>query len=174
MITVDEIMSTSLYTLTKEDSVYDARMLMKEKNIRHIPIVASSGGLVGIVTERDLLAASESTLYATSNEERIVLEKAHQLHEIMTSKVCTIDSNDSLKSAALHMRKHKHGCLPVICDDELVGIVTDTDFVAVAVHLIEQLEESSEAMTAQDFDSSDDYDDYNSFDTEVIDDFETN
>lgn len=62
----------------------------------------------------------------------------------------------------------------MICDDELVGIVTDTDFVAVAVHLIEQLEESSEAMTAQDFDSSDDYDDYNSFDTEVIDDFETN
>jgi CBS domain-containing protein len=171
MITVDEIMSTRLYTLTKNDSVYDARMLMKEKNIRHIPIIDSSGELVGIVTERDLLAASESTLYATSNEARVVLEKEHQLHEIMTSKVCTINSNESLKSAALHMRKHKHGCLPVFCDDELVGIVTDTDFVAVAVHLIEQLEESSEAVTSEDFD---DYDDYNRFDKDIIDDIEAN
>jgi hypothetical protein len=55
-----------------------------------------------------------------------------------------------------------------------VGIVTDTDFVAVAVHLIEQLEESSEAMTAQDIDGTDDYDDYGSFDKEVVDDFEAN
>ncbi len=142
MISVDEIMTTNVYTLTPENTVYDARCLMNEKNIRHVPIVNGSSRLVGVITQRDLLCASESTLYTTSNDARIDLEKQHKISEVMTREVKTINEHDSLRSAALRLRKLKHGCLPVVTDGELKGIITDTDFVAVAAHLLEQLETS--------------------------------
>ena len=142
MISVDEIMTTNVYTLTVENTVYDARCLMSEKNIRHIPIVDGSNHLVGLLTQRDLLRASESTLYTTSNDARVTLEKQHCVDEIMTRNIKTIDEHDSLRSAALRLRKFKHGCLPVVTEGVLKGIITDTDFVAVAAHLLEQLETS--------------------------------
>ena len=145
MISVDEIMTTNVYTLTSDHSVYDARCLMNEKNIRHLPIMDGSNHLIGLLTQRDLLSASESTLYTTSNDARIELEKQHKIEEVMTRQVKTIDERDSLRSAALRLRKFKHGCLPVVTDGELKGIITDTDFVGVAVHLLEQLETSTPA-----------------------------
>ncbi len=150
MITVDEIMSTSLYTLTEQHSVYDAKQLMTEKQVRHVPIVADET-LVGIVSQRDLLAASSSSLQKLTLEEVEAMEKQHLLGEIMTQKVCTIDERESLKSAALHLRQHKHGCLPVLSDGKLKGIITDTDFVGVAVHLIEQMEEMENFSRPEDF-----------------------
>jgi CBS domain-containing membrane protein len=140
MISVDEIMITNVFTLKPSDSVYDARALMKEKDIRHIPIVDDAGGLVGLVSQRDILNASESTLHATSAEQRLSLEKEHKIEEVMTRELKTIDERDSLRSAAVCLRKFKHGCLPVVTGGELRGIITDTDFVGVAVHLLEQVE----------------------------------
>ena len=142
MISVDEIMTANVFTLRPESSVYDARCLMNEQGIRHLPVVDDAHKLVGLVTQRDLLSASESTLYATSNDARIELEKQHKIEKIMTRQVKTIDERDSLRSAAMRLRKYKHGCLPVVTDGELKGIITDTDFVGVAVHLLEQLESS--------------------------------
>jgi CBS domain-containing protein len=140
MISVDEIMITNVFTLKPDNSVYDARALMKEKNIRHIPIVDYAGSLVGLVSQRDILGASESTLHATSSEQRVELEKKHKIEEVMTRQIKTIDERDSLRSAAMRLRKFKHGCLPVVTEGELKGIITDTDFVGVAVHLSEQVE----------------------------------
>jgi CBS domain-containing protein len=68
----------------------------------------------------------------------------------MVTDVATVDLNASLRHAALFLEKHKIGCLPVLDDDKLVGIITDTDFVAVAINLLEQLEETEPV--------SDDYD----------------
>ena len=56
--------------------------------------------------------------------------------------MATVDINASLRQAALFLEKHKIGCLPVLEDDMLVGIITETDFVAVAINLLEQLEET--------------------------------
>jgi len=142
MISVDEVMISNVFTLKSNDSVYDARVLMKEKDIRHIPIVDDANHLVGLVSQRDILSASESTLHATSSEQRISLEKQHKIEEVMTRQIKTIDERGSLRSAAMRLRKFKHGCLPVVTDGELRGIITDTDFVGVAVHLLEQVEES--------------------------------
>ncbi|PIE43223.1 MAG: acetoin utilization protein AcuB [Gammaproteobacteria bacterium] len=145
MITVDEVMVRTLYTLGPDASVFEARTMMERKNIRHIPIVANGDGdiLLGIVTQRDLLAASSSSLRLLSVDQRTKLERSHKVREVMTRKVHTIDERDSLKSAALLLRKHKYGCLPVVTEGKLRGLVTDTDFVGIAVHLIEQMEEMS-------------------------------
>ena len=62
-----------------------------------------------------------------------------------------VDINASLRHAALFLEKHQIGCLPVLDDEKLVGIITDTDFVAVAINLLEQIEETEPVL--------DDYDD---------------
>ncbi|PID43893.1 MAG: acetoin utilization protein AcuB [Proteobacteria bacterium] len=143
MITVDEVMAKTVYTLGPDASVFEARAMMESRNIRHIPIVENGNHLLGIVSQRDLLAASASSLRVLSIDQRTELERTHKVREVMTEKVHTVDERDSLKGAALYLRKHKHGCLPVVKKGELRGIITDTDFVGIAVHLIEQIEEMS-------------------------------
>lgn len=56
--------------------------------------------------------------------------------------VATVDERASLRQAALFLEQHKIGCLPVVSDGKLRGIITDTDFVGVAINLLEQLEEA--------------------------------
>jgi predicted transcriptional regulator len=58
----------------------------------------------------------------------------------MSSPVQTADESSSLRGAAMHLQKYKLGCLPVLRDGKLVGIITDSDFVAIAINLMEQLE----------------------------------
>lgn len=60
----------------------------------------------------------------------------------MVTDIMTVDVHASLRQAALFIERHKIGCLPVLENDNLIGIITDTDFVAVAINLLEQLEES--------------------------------
>ena len=70
----------------------------------------------------------------------------------MVQNLATIDEHASLRQAALFIEKHKIGCLPVMDDEQLVGIITDTDFVAVAINLLEQLEET-EPFVEDDYDA---------------------
>jgi CBS domain-containing protein len=103
--------------------------------------------VVGLVTHRDVLSASESILKddsATQNETEITIE------EFMTNGVTTVDSLASLREAALFLQKHKYGCLPVVTDGKLKGIITDSDFVAVAIDLLEQAE-AAEAAEPEEF-----------------------
>lgn len=141
MISIDEIMTPNPFTLQPADSIYAARQLMKEKNIRHIPIVNDGEQLVGLITQSDLLAASESTLRTRNDTEREELEKQHLIDEAMTTGLATIDEQDNLRAAAVHLLKNKHGCLPVTRGGKLCGIITDSDFVTIAVNLMEVLEQ---------------------------------
>jgi CBS domain-containing protein len=60
----------------------------------------------------------------------------------MATDLATVDERASPRQAALFLEKHKIGCLPVVSDGKLRGIITDTDFLAVAINLLEQLEDS--------------------------------
>ena len=64
------------------------------------------------------------------------------IEDAMVTDVATVDINASLRHAALFLEKHKIGCLPVLDDGKLAGIITDTDFVAVAINLLELAEET--------------------------------
>lgn len=138
MLSVAEIMTRQPYTLGPDDSLLDARKLMAEHHIRHIPILCGDGNLVGLVSQRDILAAEDSS---------VISEKAGDAEEgyvalssIMTSPVQTVDEHAGLRGTALHLQKNKMGCLPVLNEGRLVGIITDSDFVAIAINLMEQLE----------------------------------
>jgi CBS domain-containing protein len=142
-------MSTDLKTLGPDNSLAEARALMIERRIRHLPIVAD-GKLLGIVSHRDVLAAADSQLLDEAEAHRDK-ERFVALSELMTRDPMTIDERDSLRAAALLMQRHKLGCLPVVRDGVLRGIVTDSDFVAIAIDLLEQMEVSEESQVEESY-----------------------
>ncbi len=83
MITVQELMSEALYTLSAHDTIHTARELMLEKRIRHVPIVDEEDNLVGLLTKHDVLAVSLSTLAEVENEVRDELEEGIPIGEVM-------------------------------------------------------------------------------------------
>lgn len=152
MIKVEDMMTRNPHTLLRTHTIADARNMMKALDIRHIPIVDANRRLLGIVTHRDVLSAQESSLYhqvaSTSHTE------VTPLFEVMHTEVMTVSPQAGLKQSALYMQKHKVGCLPVVNKGELVGIITDTDFVAIAINLLE-LQENSEPDEVETDDSFD-------------------
>ena len=141
MLTVAEIMTREPYTLGPDDNLASARQIMAEHHIRHIPVVSSDGNLIGLVSQRDVLAAEDSTVLNEEGGEGS-RDQYVALSSIMTAPVQTVDEHAGLRGTAMHLQKNKLGCLPVVDGSKLVGIITDSDFVAIAVNLMEQLESS--------------------------------
>ncbi len=134
MLKVKEIMSTDLITMTVENNVAQAREVMAEHNVRHLLIIDKNKQLLGIVTQRDILRAQSSSLVSS---EDIHVGKIG-LSEVMSDKLISVHPEDSLRGAGKTMQKRKLGCLPVVDNDKLMGIITDSDFVGVAINLIEE------------------------------------
>ena len=139
MYPLAEIMTTELRTLGPDQTLGDARALMSKHNIRHIPIVKQDE-LVGLVSQRDLLSATDSSLYSVSEDQQEERENWIRVSDFMTDKVVSVDIQADMMTAARYLEKHKLGCLPVLDDGKLVGIVTETDFVALSINLLEQLQ----------------------------------
>ncbi len=141
MITVNEVMSVNVFTMKASDSVSAARELMNKEDIRHIPIVDDNQYPIGIITQRDILRAQDSEL---SGEHHTVNDNQISLKQIMSKKISYARPNEPLRSAGLKLQKHKYGCLPVMDNNQLVGIITDYDFVGIAINLIEQVDHSDD------------------------------
>jgi CBS domain-containing protein len=137
MFTVSEIMTPDPYTVTESANLGDVVALMTEKHIRHIPIVNSEKNLKGLVTHRDILAATGVRLreHASAAETNKI-----PVTEIMNYSVKTTRGDTNLSRAARYLEAHKFGCLPVVDGENLIGIITDSDFVSVAINLLDQLE----------------------------------
>jgi len=148
MFSIDAIMSTSLITVHPEATLAEARTLMHENRIHHIPVVHDKR-LVGLVTLTNVLAATDSFLRDQANR---IHASEILVRDVMVSDVATVDIDAGLRQAALFIEKHKIGCLPVMDNEQLVGIITDTDFVSVAINLLEQLEET-EPFVEDDYDA---------------------
>jgi CBS domain-containing protein len=139
MFSIEAIMSTDLITLPPEATVAEARTLMHNNRIHHLPVVEDGGNLVGLVTLTNVLAATDSFL--RDPDSRIHAAEV-VVKDIMLTDIATIDERASLRQAALFIEKHQVGCLPIVTDGVLRGIITDTDFVGVAINLLELTEES--------------------------------
>lgn len=146
MITVDEFMTPDPYTLSERDTLDDARKVMTDRHIRHIPIIDDDRRLLGIVSQRDVLAASHPDASRGQGDGEI------PLGDIMIRDVSSVSETDSVRQAAMFLQSHKYGCLPVVSDEQLIGIITDSDFIAIAINLLEQMElmEEASAMEADD------------------------
>ncbi len=125
MKTISEMMSPSPMTIGPEDKIEQAWRVMHDNRMRHIP-VCKGDKLVGLVTQKDLLVNASNTALLSL-----------PVAEIMVFDVETIDVSSSPKDAAQLMIKKKISCLPVLDGEELVGIVTDTDFLSLVELLLE-------------------------------------
>ncbi len=136
MFSIEAIMSTNLITVPPSATLAEARTLMQSNRIHHLP-VTDDGDLVGLVTITNVLAATDSFLRDDRNR---IHANEIIVGDVMVKDVATVDVNASLRQAALFLEKHQIGCLPVMDDGKMVGIITETDFIAVAINLLEQLE----------------------------------
>jgi acetoin utilization protein AcuB len=124
---VRERMSQEPVTITSDVSVTDALRLMRERKVRRMPVLDSHGKLVGIVSDQDLLYASPSPVSSLSVWEMNYLLARLKVEEVMTRKVITVTEDTPLEEAARIMADSKIGGLPVMREDKLVGIITETD-----------------------------------------------
>lgn len=137
MLYVGELMTSKVFTLLKSDSLSDVRMLMDLARIRHIPVTDGENHFLGLVTHRDLLAYAVSHLADIKREERNEIESAILVGDIMRTDVTTTTADARLTDAAQILYRNKYGCLPVLDDRKtLVGIVTEADFLRLAIALL--------------------------------------
>ncbi len=137
MFDLATIMATDLVTIGVNDNLDSAREIMRVRRIRHLPVVDSNDQLIGLITTTNVLAATDS--FMRDDESRVRLKEI-PVKDAMVADVITVDKHAGIRQAALFMEEHRIGCLPVMADGKMSGIVTDTDFVGVAINLLEQLE----------------------------------
>ncbi|QGY41381.1 CBS domain-containing protein [Pseudodesulfovibrio cashew] len=141
MLKVKDLMTYPVFSLRETDSLLNARTLMALQRIRHIPIVAEGDTFTGLLTHRDLLSATISKLAEVDPETQKEIDAGIPIREIMRTDVKTVTGETQVKEAALLLLNHKYGCLPVVEDKVLVGIVTEADFLRLTIRLMDALDE---------------------------------
>jgi acetoin utilization protein AcuB len=116
-------------TITPDASFFEARNLIHEKGVRHLPVVDKHGRLLGIVTDRDIREAAPSDATLLSVQELNFLLGKLKVSAFMTPKdrLITITPDAVIEEAVQLMHDHKIGCLPVLEGEKLYGIFTETD-----------------------------------------------
>ncbi len=124
-------MTREVVTLGPEASVAEAWGLCQELKIRHLPVV-EGGRLVGLVSDRDLRDVSPPR---GSGGERETLGWV-RLRDIMSTDLVTIHPLDTIEHAAREIYDRRIGCLPVVAEGELVGIITSSDMMRTLIELV--------------------------------------
>jgi len=123
---VREIMMGSPVTLKPDDTLDLANDVISLGRIRHIPVV-QDGKLVGILSERDLLGAAASHIFGLKQKSKSALLKSVLIKDVMKKRLITVKPETAIKEAAHLLAEKKIGCVPVVSDGNLVGLVTTTD-----------------------------------------------
>jgi acetoin utilization protein AcuB len=135
---VKTIMKKDPLTISPEASFYEARTFIRDKGIRHLPVVDKKRHIVGILTDRDIRAAAPSDATTLSvHELHYVLGKL-QVAAFMTpaDRLVTVTPDTTFEKAVQLMHDYKIGCLPVLEGRELIGIVTETDILETFVDVM--------------------------------------
>lgn len=132
-ISVSEFMETDLVTVQKGDIIDLVARMMQWKKIRYTPVEDKNGDIVGLITSRTLLN------YYLDVHDRDAAETA-SVEDIMIVNPVTVTPNASIKEAMELMRKHKIGCLPVVSNKVLVGIVTEMNFLSITSRLLDRIQ----------------------------------
>ena len=133
---VRERMSTRPVTITADIPITEALRIMRESQVRRLPVVDKNGALVGIVSEKDLLYASPSPATSLSIYEMHYMLARLLISELMVKDVITVSPDTPVEEAARIMADHKIGGLPVMDGDKLVGIITETDVFTVLLEML--------------------------------------
>jgi CBS domain-containing protein len=113
--TVGRVMKTDLYTLHDQEPIGLARAIMEWKHIRHLPIEDDHGNFTGLVTRTNL----EDSAIDNDND---------PVNTIMTTTLITVTQQTALDTAAKMLREYKIGCIPIVREEQIIGLLTDSDF----------------------------------------------
>lgn len=129
-------MSQPVITVDPEMPIMDALNLMKSRNIRRTPVVDKHGKLIGIVSDKDLLNAGPSDATSLSVWEINYLVGKIKVKQVMTRAVLTVEGDTPIEEAARIMVDNKVGGLPVMKQDEIVGVITESDLFKILLELM--------------------------------------
>ncbi len=135
-------MKRDLVTITKDERMTIAKKIMQEKNIRHLPVVDGKK-LIGLVTNMDIRKAEASPATSLEIRELHYLLDKIKVSEIMTRNVITIHPDTSVEEAATLLHDNKIGCLPVVEDGNLAGIITENDVMEIFIQVMGLKEKGS-------------------------------
>ncbi len=126
---VKDVMVKEVASLDINDELSLANDIMRLGRIRHLPVLEGTR-LAGIISERDLFRSSLAQALGYGSEATRDLMKKLRIKDVMVQKVVTVSPNTDLCQAARIMVEQKIGCLPVVEDEHLVGLITETDILS--------------------------------------------
>lgn len=129
-------MNTDVITVDEDTAMMKASIIMKDRNIRGLPVVSDNGKLVGIVTDRDIKGASPSKATSLDIHELNYLISTIKVKDIMTKDLVCAKPDETVEFAAILMLENKISSLPVVNGkNALIGIITQTDIFKVLVKI---------------------------------------
>ena len=139
-----DIMATQPSTIGPNHSIGTALAKMRRGKFRRLPVV-QKGKLIGIITDRDLRLAMNSPYVLREGWYDSYLMEHIEVRSCMTSNPITACANDDLIDGVKLMEEKKIGGIPIVDDDKLVGIITETDLLNCLIELL-QTEAESKAL----------------------------
>lgn len=130
---VKDRMTSDPVVITTDTSLKEALEIVRSKPFRHLPVLDENGKLVGIVTEKSLVYASPTSTTALSVFEVDYILSRTKVGQIIQGSVISVGPDWPIEEAARVMVDRRIGCLPVVEDDKLIGIISDTDIFRVFV-----------------------------------------
>lgn len=127
---VRDVMSRNVHTVHATHSMPLAASIMDLEHVRHVPVIDDDRHVVGLITHRDILSAQLKAMATVPAGGPASLDLSVPVSRMMRTEVWTIQSSALAVSAARLLRDHRFGCLPVVDDGKLVGIVTESDLLA--------------------------------------------
>lgn len=130
---VRDVMSTEVTTVDVNDKLTIADDVMRLGRIRHMPVLDADGSIVGVLSQRDLFrgALARSLGYGVHGQQKLL--EILFVKEVMSTNPATIGPDEPLSAAARLLSERKIGCLPVVEGGKLAGILTEGDFVRLAM-----------------------------------------
>ena len=124
---ISKIMSNDIITINKTQSIREVSEIIRDKNIRHVPVV-SGEKIIGMLSKVDLQKISFVNT-VDGDELTTALYDGLNIEQVMTKDVKVVQKNDTIYDVATILSKNEFHSLPVLENEKLVGIVTNTDLI---------------------------------------------
>lgn len=134
---VKDFMTSEVTSLQETDTLLDAAMIFVRSSFRHVPVLRDKK-LVGIITERDVKQFAPSLLSRTSAEEYNQIMETTPISRVMTREPMTLKPEQPVFEAAKILHTKRVGCLPVVENGELAGILTTTDLLGLLIQIMQE------------------------------------
>lgn len=135
MAHIDGIMTQNPVFVSQHININKARKLMAENKIRHLPVKDSdTGHIIGMLSQKELLANALRIINQRGLEKLEYCEKSMDVASLMSISPVIFERTAEIQQVALSLNKLKSGCIAIVEDDRLVGVVTSSDFVKFAAN----------------------------------------